>query len=58
MEIHGFLVFADFFFDGIVTDWLVQSRIEEAREQVEAAIAKVTSVLISLRHVLDEKEAE
>ena len=58
MENHGFLVFADFFFDGIVTDWLVQSRIEEAREQVEAAIAKVTSVLISLRHVLDEKEAE
>lgn len=56
MEIHSFLVFADFFFDGIITDWLVQSKIDEAQEQVDMAIRQVTSILDSLRHMLNEKE--
>lgn len=30
-----FLTFADFFWDGVVADWLVQSKINEARSQVE-----------------------
>ena len=31
LEISDFLTFADFFFDGIVADWLVQSRINDAK---------------------------
>ena len=31
IDIGGFLTFADFFFDGIIADWLVQSKIQEAR---------------------------
>lgn len=37
-----FLSFADYFFDGLVADWLVQSRIHEAKDQVTNAIRQVT----------------
>ena len=49
MEIGGFLSFADFFFDGIVADYLVQSRIAEARRQVEDAISLVERLLAELK---------
>lgn len=50
MEVGGFLSFADFFFDGLVADYLVQSKIESAREQVEDAIMMVKNALTSLRN--------
>ena len=49
MEIGGFLSFADFFFDGFVADYLVQSKITSAKNQVEDAIVNVTNVLEALR---------
>ena len=49
MEISSFLSFADFFFDGLVADYLVQSKIIAAKEQVEDAIVMVTNVLNTLR---------
>lgn len=36
IEIGSFLSFADFFFDGLVADYLVQSKIADARKQVNA----------------------
>lgn len=51
MEISDFLTFADFFFDGILADYLVQTKISEAREQVTDAIAKVSHLLSELRKV-------
>lgn len=48
MEVGGFLSFADFFFDGLVADYLVQSKIESAREQVEDAIMMVKNALTAL----------
>lgn len=50
MEVGGFLSFADFFFDGLVADYLVQSKIESAREQVEDAIMMVKNALTALRN--------
>lgn len=44
----GFLEFADFFFDGLVADYMVQSKIADARRQVEHAIAQINSVLSEL----------
>lgn len=38
-----FLAFADYFFDGAVADWLVQSRISDARRQVDDAIRRVSA---------------
>lgn len=50
MEVGGFLSFADFFFDGLVADYLVQSKIASAREQVEEAIIMVKNILTALRN--------
>jgi len=52
MEVGGFLSFADFFFDGVIADYLVQSKIEDARAQVEDGIAMVSDVLRTLRTVV------
>ena len=49
MEVGSFLSFADFFFDGFLADYLVQSKISEAREQVEDAIRMVENILRDLR---------
>lgn len=44
VEVGGFLGFADYFFDGIVADWLVQSKIDAAKQQVADAIRQVEGV--------------
>ena len=49
VDIGSFLSFADFFFDGLVVDYLVQSRINEARDRVQEAIRKVDGLLAGLR---------
>ena len=49
MEVGGFLSFADFFFDGLVADYLVQSKIEDARRQVSDAIKMISDILRTLR---------
>ena len=49
MEVGSFLSFADFFFDGFVADYLVQSKISDAKEQVSDAIYKVESILKELK---------
>lgn len=41
--------FADWFFDDFLSDWIMQDRINEARNQVQVAISKVSSVLDKLR---------
>ncbi len=51
IETGDFLSFADYFFDGLIVDWLVQSRISEARRQVEDAICKVRYILNQLRQM-------
>ncbi|MDO5422372.1 MAG: hypothetical protein Q4F41_01435 [Eubacteriales bacterium] len=50
VEVSSFLTFADFFFDGVIADWLVQSRIGEAREQVITAKARVLEILADLHN--------
>lgn len=52
MEIGSFLSFADVVFDGLVADYLVQTKINEARAQVEEAIDRVESLLVDLRRCL------
>lgn len=53
LEIGTFLTFADFFFDDIISDCLVQSRIGETREQVNEAIRQVRRILSDLQGLLD-----
>lgn len=51
MEVGGFLTFADFFFDGVVADYLVQSKISDAKEQVSNAISRVERIMLELRKI-------
>ena len=51
IETGDFLTFADYFFDGFVADMLVQSKINDARRQVEDAIEKVNYILGQLRRL-------
>lgn len=51
LNVSGFLSFADYFFDGILADYLVQSRINDAKNQVEQAIRQVQSILNDLRRL-------
>lgn len=49
LHVDDFLRFADYFFDGLIADWLVQSRIQEAKEQVTEAKQIICRVMDSLR---------
>ena len=46
--ISDFAMFADFFFDGFIADFYVQSKINRARAQVDEAIFRVEGVLNKL----------
>lgn len=49
LNIGDFLTFADFFFDGLIADYMVQSHIHQTREQVNHAITQVERMLSELR---------
>lgn len=49
LDISGFLSFADFFFDGVIADYLVQTKIRDAKVQVQDAIQSVSGVLAQLK---------
>ena len=48
-DMDGFLTFADFFFDSFLVDFLVQSRIAKAKEQVDDAIRRVEDLVRTLK---------
>ena len=48
IEIGEFLAFADWFFDGFVVDFMVQSRINKAASQVDEAIRRVKAIVEQL----------
>ena len=49
VENGEFLKFADFFFDGLIADLLVQSKINDAKQEIDNAISCVDSILARLR---------
>lgn len=52
IDTGDFLTFADFFFDGFIADWLVQSKIRDAQRQIEQAIIQIQNIknqLVSYR---------
>ena len=44
LDLDGFLGFADYFFDGVVSDFLVQNKIDQAKHEVDHAISEVESI--------------
>jgi DNA repair exonuclease SbcCD ATPase subunit len=56
-ETDGFGKFADFFFDGLIADWCMQSRITESKDSFENVRSQVNSVLAKLSSMKNiEKE--
>lgn len=51
IEVSSFLSFADVFFDNPISDYMVQTRIAEAREQVEEAISYVEALMVELKQM-------
>lgn len=49
IDISALDAFADFFFDGLLMDWIVQSKIANSLERTREANAKVKQALTSLR---------
>ncbi len=51
LQIEGFAKFADFFFDGLISDWVIQSRIKDSLESVQRVKSEVSSVLSKLEQM-------
>jgi len=51
IETSDFLTFADFFFDGILADFLVQSRIKKTRQEINDMIIRVAEILSQLKRM-------
>lgn len=51
IDMGDFLSFADYFFDGIIADVIVQSKISDAKRQVATAISRVEQILRQLRNL-------
>ena len=51
IEIGDFLTFADFFFDGLIADIMVQSKIRKAQENIDDAIYRVEKLLRRLESI-------
>lgn len=47
---NDFLSFADYFFDGFVADFLVQSRILETKRKIEQTASSIRQILNRLRY--------
>ncbi len=50
VDVSEFLTFADFFFDGFIMDYVVQTKIAEARRQIEQAIPLVEGLVNDLKY--------
>ena len=64
-ETGGFAMFADFFFDGLIADWYMQSKINRSQEsvsnvqnQVTGAVHKLESLESRTNSGIDKLEAE
>lgn len=55
-ETDGFAKFADFFFDGLIADWFMQSKIQNSHASISQVKSQVQSVLSKLGR-LEEQEA-
>lgn len=58
VNIDGFLRVADYVFDGIFTDWMVQDQIHRSQAQAESVRDQICTVLIRLRQMAEQTERD
>ena len=54
-ETDGFAKFADFFFDGLIADWFMQSKINNSYDSVSDVKNQVNSVLYKLQQLKEQE---
>lgn len=54
IDIGALASFADYFFDGLITDWVVQSRINEAEKRTQELRGQVTAIWNSVKDQINE----
>lgn len=54
INIGSFNTFADYFFDGLIVDWVVQSKVEQSLNSVRSTSENVTDVMHALSQRLNE----
>lgn len=54
IEVNDFLSFADYFFDGAIADWMMQSRISDSKYQVRKAIDQIEAIRNNLQAELNK----
>lgn len=57
-NVQGLLTFADYFFDGLIVDWVVQGRIKETLQQVDHHRRKIQTLLNDLQIQKSRTEQE
>ncbi|MGC9336083.1 MAG: hypothetical protein ACP5JJ_18215 [Anaerolineae bacterium] len=57
LEPDAFVTFADYVFDGLIIDWLMQARIQRSLEAVRETQDRVSGVVEGLRRALPEAQA-
>lgn len=57
INIEGFAKFADFFFDGIIADWVVQSRINDSLDSVIQVESQVDNIISNLKQIKAGEES-
>lgn len=55
---YTFVIFADFFFDSLLADWYVQSRLKKSSEEVEDAMRQISDILEKLYAMKAEKYSQ
>lgn len=58
VEVGEFLHFADYFFDGIFTDWMVYDKIKVSRERAEKTYSQIQEILEQLRQLQENLSME
>lgn len=58
IDIDGFTKFADFFFDGLISDWVVQSRIHDSQYSVDNVKNQVAGVIRKLNQMQDNDKRQ
>ncbi len=58
LRIDGFSRFADYFFDGLISDWIVQSKIQKANIECSETISHVKAAIRQCEIRLESVEAE
>lgn len=58
VNVEGFLRFADYFFDGLIADWSVLSRIRDSQNSVSQVRSQVSGALSKLEKIRAAQEAE